>query len=187
MIICCSYLKKSRTKTNLVSHSSIKYENLIDTEIEWNFRNIIFRNSFGDAPETGQHCAPQRICGKTIFDGNCVSTHGADCTTGEPRTNCERNPTLKCKSVTSAYAAASLPLWPGCAEHCSAVLQPDSLLPPEARMADYTSAPSPSLLSAAEKPDPPLHGGNTDFIYKYLTFGSDGLRLTEIRLDAAPA
>lgn len=31
----------------------------------------------------GQHCAPERICGKIIFDGNCVSTHGADCTTGE--------------------------------------------------------------------------------------------------------
>lgn len=29
------------------------------------------------------HSAPERICGKTIFDGNCVSTQGADCTTGE--------------------------------------------------------------------------------------------------------
>lgn len=72
------------TKTNLVV-LSIKYENLIRIrrKIEQNFGNFIFRNSFGNVPEMGQHSALERICGKTIFDGNCVSTHRAACTTGE--------------------------------------------------------------------------------------------------------
>lgn len=134
----------------------------------------------------GQYSAPQRICAKTIFDGNCVNTHGVGLHhRGTSFTNCGKNltPFSKDKWVTSACAAASLPSRPGCAEHCSAALQPDSRLPPEARTAGYTSAPSPSFLSAAEKPDQPLHGGKTgrlcpdhkpQFISQYL---SDGLQL----------
>lgn len=65
---------KSRTKTNTASHFINKiWKSNWQIKIELNFWSFIFRNSFGDVPEMGQHCAPQRICGKTIFDGNCVS------------------------------------------------------------------------------------------------------------------
>lgn len=182
---------KIRTKTNLASRFIYKiWKSNWQIKIEQNFGNFIFRNSFGDVPEMG-HSAPERICGKTIFDGNCVSTQGADCTTGELPAQIMKRFSLifsKCMSVTSASAAASLPWQPGSAEHCSAVLQPDSQLPPETRTAGYTSAPAPAPLSAAEKPDLPLHGGDTDppcqdhktkFISKYRIFESDGLQLVD--------
>lgn len=157
---------KIRTKTNSVSPfiCRVRKSNW-QIRIERNFGNFIFRKSFGDVPEMGQHCAPERICGKINLDGNCVSTHGADCTTGElPAQSVKRFLTHfpKRTSITSASAAASPPWRPGPAERCSAVLQPDSQRPPETRTAGYTSAPAPTPLSAAEKPDLPLHGGDTE-------------------------
>lgn len=76
---------KIRTKTNSVSRFIYKiWKSNWHIKIEQNFGNFIFRNSFGDVPEMGQHSTPERICGKTFFDGNCISTLGADCNTGEP-------------------------------------------------------------------------------------------------------
>lgn len=83
---------KSRTKTNTVSHFINKiWKSNWQIKREQNLWNFIFRNWFGDVPEMGQHSAPQRICEKTIFDGNCVSTHGAGLHhRGTSFTNCER-------------------------------------------------------------------------------------------------
>lgn len=139
----------------------------------------------------GQQSAPQRICGADYF-WQKPCQYWADCLTGQlPVPTVKRTSVSfwKRRGVTSACAAASPPSRPGCAERCSVVLQPDSLPPPETRMAGYTSAPTPSLLSASERPDLPLHGGNTDPLCKdhnwFLSIWLWGVRA--YRLDVALA